>query len=362
MHPQRARSGRVGLLLLAGALAGGRAPAQDANLPQAPVPVTPPLSAPGTLGRPTPIAPAMPPTPLAYTPPPPAPVFPAAPPVDPGPAGWGPYGPASAAPGWFFDAKVAVVFPGLKFRITNDQPLPVTGLQLHVPAVGLNTGVMPTLELGYLLGESCGYFALAYSFLYTDGNGQRDTEFGPATVRTRLAVNWLDLDYGTAPVEFWPRYEVSWRIGVRAADVFFDSTAASGGITQTARNDFFGGGPHARVEIERRIVPLPGLALFGRIDGAALLGEVHQRFCVETAAIDDSASAHRTQLVPYLNLQAGLRYAPPSWPGLKFTTGYLFEDYFNSGRLGIDGATGQVSQSRGEVWWHGWFLRGQYDF
>jgi hypothetical protein len=282
-------------------------------------------------------------------------------PPDPGPAGWGPYGPPSAAPGWFFDTEIAVVFPALKFRITNDMPLPATGLQLHVPAVDLNTGVMPTLELGYRLGDSCGFFALSYSFLFTDGTGARATEFGAADVRTRLAINWLDLDYGTTPVEFWPRYEISWRIGVRAADVYFDSKATSALITQTATNDFFGGGPHARLDVERRIVPLPGLALFGRLDGAAILGQVRQRFTAETAGIDDSTSVHRTQLVPYLNLQAGLRYAPPSWPGVKFTTGYLFEDYFNVGRLGID-SVGRVSQSRGEVWSHGWFLRGEYDF
>src|SRR5262245_33331621 len=241
MRAHAARSGWVGLLLLAGALP---ASAQDAKLPAAPVAVTPPLS-PAITTTPQPVATPHP-SPLAYTPPPPAPVIPAAPAMDPGPAGWGPYGPASAPPGWFADAEVAVVFPAIKFRLTNDQPLPITGLQLNVPSVDLATSVMPTFEVGYNVGDSCGFFALAYSFLLSEGNGARDTRFGPADVRTRLAINWLDLDYGTTPFEFWPRWEVSWRIGARLVDVFFDSRATSAVVTQTASNDFFGGGPHAR--------------------------------------------------------------------------------------------------------------------
>ncbi len=360
MRPQSAKSRCVGLLVLAGALAGPAAPAQDAPLPPAPVAVTPPLSPPGALGRPAPLS--APPSPLTYTPPPPqAPVFPAPPPGDPGPAGWGPYGPPSAAPGWFFNTEVAVVFPAIKFKLTNDMPLPITGLQLHVPAVDLNTSVMPTFELGYQLGDSSGFFALGYSFLFTDGNGSRDSAFGPADVRTRLDINWIDLDYGTNPFEFWPRWAVSWRIGARIADVFFDSRAVSTGITQSASNDFFGGGLHSRFDVERRIVPVPGLALFGRVDGAGFFGRVKQNYSAQLAGIDDTLTVRRNQFVPYLNLQAGLSYAPPSLPGLKFTTGYLFEDYFNVGRLGIS-PSGQVSDSRGEVWSHGWFLRGQYDF
>jgi hypothetical protein len=346
------------VILLTTLVAAASASAQDAPLPPAPVAVTPPLSPPGALGRPVP---ATPPSPLTYTPAPPPSVFPPAPAIDPGPDGWGPYGHSSAPPGWFFSTETAVVFPSIKFNVKNDQPLPLTGLQLNVPDVALDTAIMPTLELGYQLGDSCGFFAFSYSFLFTEGDGSRDTVFGPAAVRTRLEINWFDLDYGTDPFEFWPRWEINWRIGARIADVFFDSRADSGGITQTVSNDFFGAGPHARLDVERRIVPLPGLALFGRVDGAAFIGRVEQRYSLQFAGTNDTAMARRNQLVPYLNLQAGLSYAPPSLPGLKFTAGYLFEDYFNVGRLGVD-SMGGVSDSRGEVWSHGWFLRGLYAF
>jgi hypothetical protein len=301
------------------------------------------------------------PTPLTYTPPPPEPTIAPGSSFDPGPNGWGPYGPASASPGFFFDAEVALVFPTLKFGLTNDRPLPVTGLILNVPAVDLDTTVMPTFEVGYRLGESAGLFALNYSFLFSEGKGRATTDLGTFDVRTRLQVNWWGVDYGTTPFELAPRYEASWRVGVRMADVFFDSRAVNAVLTQESRSDFFGAGPSARFDLERRIVPVPGLALFGRVGGAALVGRVRQRHQVELGRLTDSTSIRRSQLVPYLNLQAGLSYAPPAWPGLKITTGYLFEDYFNVGRLGIDGA-GELSRSRGEVLTHGWFLRGQYDF
>src|SRR5262245_29520645 len=106
MRPQSAKSRCVGLLVLAGILAGSAVPAQDTPLPPAPVAVPPPQSPPGALGRPVPLS--APPSPLTYTPPAPAPVFPPVPVTDPGPAGWGPYGNPSAAPGWFFSTEIAV--------------------------------------------------------------------------------------------------------------------------------------------------------------------------------------------------------------------------------------------------------------
>ena len=67
----------------------------------------------------------------------------------------------SPCPGWFVDTELAVVFPALKFRLTNDQALPVAGLQLgvpkttaalvspnlQVPATDLSMTVMPTFEV-----------------------------------------------------------------------------------------------------------------------------------------------------------------------------------------------------------------------
>lgn len=349
--------GPVVLLLVCTGLA--LAQPAPAPAPKSSVPATAPLE----LGRPVPLPSPSPSNPLMYVPPPPnpppAPVV--APGLDPGPDGWGPFGPGSATPGWFFDTEVAVVFPAIKFRLTNDQPLPITGLQLHVPDVSLNTTVMPTFEIGYRLPDSCGLFALSYSFLLSEGTGLRSTDQGEFNVRTRLNINWVDLDYGTTPYEFAPRWDISWRLGVRLADVYFDSQASNEAMTQSASNDFLGAGPYARFDLERRIIPVPGLSVFGRAGGAVLVGRIRQRFGVTLDGINDSATVRRTQSVPYVQAQAGLAYVPEALPGLKLSAGYLFEDYFNVGRLGQDGQ-GETSQSRGEVWSHGAFLRVQFDF
>ena len=71
--------------------------------------------------------------------------------------------------------------------------------------------------------------------------------------------------------------------------------------------------------------------------------------------------ARRSQAAPYLNVQAGVSYVPPTLPNVKFTAGYQFEEFFNVGKLGTNGQ-GVLSQTRGEVWAHGIFLRGQVDF
>jgi hypothetical protein len=333
---------------------------QEAPLPPAPVPVDSP---PPSLGRPVPLPPIRP-TPLTYDPLPPAPVVVpgvAPPPLDPGPDGWGPLGTSSQPPGWFLGADVAYVWPGLKFRVTNDIPLPNNGFTLDLPNVSLDSTVTPTFEVGYRLGGSDGLFAASYSFLITEGTGKATNGLGTFDVKTRAQVNWGDLDYGAVLIDAAPHWDVSWRIGARLADVYFDSRATRPGLTQSASNNFFGGGPHARLDVERRIIPVPGLALYGRLDGAVFVGFIDQDYQATVGGVSGSMSVNnRTQTVPYLNLQAGLSYAPPALPGLKLTAGYTFEDYFNVGRLGAD--QDGVSSSRGELWWQGVFVRGQYDF
>ena len=341
---------------------GTRASAQVTILPPRPIPVFPGDVAgppPGPLG---PMVP--PPSPLSFAPVPPPP--PPRPVLDPGPDGWGPFGSVSQNQGWFFDAEIVLVYPRLKYRATNDVPLPITGATLDVPTRGLSNTVVPTFEAGYRLGESLGLVAASYSFLNSDGNGTVNAGGVDYAVRTRASVNTFDLDYGTTPYEFAPRYTYSWRLGGRVSDVSFDSQASADQVYQKARSDFFGAGPHARLDLERRIVTIPGLSLFGRLDGAVLIGQVKQDFRLEAPdafgnVVADIGNSRSTQAVPELGVQLGLSYIVQSVPGLKVTTGYDFSQIFNVGRLGQSGA-GVVSRTRGELMTNGFFLRGQFDF
>jgi hypothetical protein len=265
----------------------------------------------------------------------------------------------------FFTAEISVLQPALKNRIGNDTPLPVGGL-IRVPSVSLDTTVSPMFEVGYRLPDSCGQFSVGYRFFASEGNGSRDVNGVTVPIRTRADLNVIDLDYGTAPFEVAPLWDLSWRLGARIADVFFDSRAGTPGAQQQASNDFFGGGAHGRLDVERRIVPIPGLALFGRLDGAVVIGQIQQRFSAQATQPDgtlvsSSLTAHRAQAVPMLGVELGLSYVPPICRNLKFTTGYQFEQIWYLGQLG-ENADGSQPSSRGELWTHGWFLRGQVDF
>jgi hypothetical protein len=349
---------------------------QGSGLPPAPVAFVPPPAPPQPeLGRPIPIAPppapapapgpapaplAPAPTPLTWTPPPPPPH----PTTDPGPNGWAPYEAPSVPPGFFFDLEINVLLPVLKNKITNDNGVLPSGNQLNVPRADLDVTVSPKFELGYRLPDSAGLFAGSYRFTTSEGTGVQTIGGADFNTRTRLNFQVWDLDYGTTMYEVAPEYKIGWRIGARLADIFFDSRIQNTPLMQQASNTYIGTGPHARLDVERRIGAIQGLSLFGRLDGSVLIGQINQRFREEAAQEDGSTLvstgfARHSQSVPNLLLQAGLSYVPPIFTNVTFTTGYQFEQYWYLGQFNSGGMPGT---SRGELWTHGWFLRGQVDF
>jgi hypothetical protein len=363
---------RLGKLILAAGvvLAPATASSQSPPLPPAPVPVNPEAvgPAPPALGRPIPVppptapVPVVPPGPLAPVPPPPppAPLFP----PDPSKDGWWPIGLPSLDDALFFDAQILVTRPSLNNRLAPDTPL-VSGTTHLVPSTNLSWTVSPTFELGYRLPDSQGLFALNYRFLVSEGTGTQTVGAESFAVRTRLNANIVDIDYGTTPYSPLPRYDISWRLGARVADIFFDSAAVNPLHQLQSSNDYFGAGPHGRFEVERHIIALPGLSLFGRLDGAVLIGQVsqHHREILTTGdtTTDVFLIQRRTQSVPILNLQAGISYIPPFLKNVVFTTGYEWERYWALGRIGVS-ADGSLPRSHAELTSQGWFLRGQIDF
>ena len=361
-----ARAARlVGVVWLL-ASAGLRAQAPVTTLPP-PGPVAPPVGAPS-------------PSPLAYVPPPPS--LPAPPTSDPGPAGWGPFSVCSQPPGWFASAEIAYVFPTLRFAPINEQPLPTGQLlgQVHIPKVALSSTVSPTFEVGYHLPDSEGLFAVNYRFLATEGTGTGISADGIFQTRTRLDSNIINFDYGTAAFEFVPHWLLSFRVGAELADVFFDSNGVNLDRFEQASTSFFGGGFHGRMDVERQILAVPGLSLFGRVDGAVVIGQVNQHFRVGPPPDGTggfSTEQRRVQTVPNLILQGGLSYCPPVLRGLRITFGYDFERWWYVGQLGQNaqnnlslpalaqangGGNVPLTPSRGEFWLQGVFLRAQYDF
>jgi hypothetical protein len=289
----------------------------------------------------------------------------AGPPVDPGPNGWGPYGPPSAPEGYFAGVEFQWLKPVFRNHLNSDATL-VLGDNLNVPSAKLAWAAEPVFEVGYRLADSAGYFALNYRFLNSDGTQTLDVNGTPSALRSRVALNSGDLDYGTSPSEVFPRLDLGWRVGVRLADVFYDTRLNNDALSQQISNDFFGAGPHGRMDVHYHINPVPGLSVFGRLDGAVLIGQINQHYRQAVTGADGTVSAaeqerRRTQAVPVFNTQLGLSYTPPSLPNLHLTTGYTFEYYWYLGQLGIN-PDATFPSSRGELGTQGWFLRAQVDF
>jgi hypothetical protein len=151
---------------------------------------------------------------------------------------------------------------------------------------------------------------------------------------------------------------MKWKVGVRIADVFFDSLAEGLFIEQRTTNTFVGAGPHVALDFWRSL-PVPGLALYGKIEGAAAIGEIHQsfeeKFILEDGTlVGSAATAHRAEAVPVLTVQAGLSWTPcRNFHWSRFTFGYEFERWWSLGELG---------DSRAELTTQGVVLKGEFTF
>jgi hypothetical protein len=335
--------GAAGVMLHAGMACG-----QESEVLAVPVPAAPSAPLPPPVLGPRPNAPAPRPPPLQL-------------PLDPGRDGWGPYDEPSLPPGWFINPEVALIHPVLRFRLTNDTPLSGTGDTLTVPGSRLNWTVAPWIDAGYLLPRSLGYFSVNYRFFNADGRQTAVLDNRAAEVRSRLDENLINIDYGSTPFAFEPRWDFEWRIGVQLADVYFDSAIANDRLSQQGTNSFRGAGPHARMDIDRHILAVPGLSLFGRLEGAGVLGRITQKFRegLPNPGTEPTGfwEQNGTQMVPVLWVQAGLSYVPPGNPNWKFTVGYTYEHWWYVGQLGEDSNGGAQSATRGEFETEGVFLR-----
>jgi hypothetical protein len=136
---------------------------------------------------------------------------------------------------------------------------------------------------------------------------------------------------------------MKWRIGLRAADVFFDSQADelpadaehhSGIFERSISNNFWGIGPHAGLELNGRRNPW-GLGWVGRLDTALLFGQVRQRF-TEVSTTPGGGGVYdltNDEQAPMLNGFLGLDWRPPCRASLDILVGYSAEYWWNVGRL-----------------------------
>ena len=118
-----------------------------------------------------------------------------------------------------------LVWPHIKNRLSAPVRLDDFIDTVHLPTATLDFTGSPKVILGYRFPEGFGEFTASYRSIVSEGarNIEDFDFFGDSFLKSRLNVNVIDLDYGTSPYSFAPRWELSTRLGVRIGDIFFDS-------------------------------------------------------------------------------------------------------------------------------------------
>jgi hypothetical protein len=337
-----------GLSLFAAVTLAGSviAPAGAQSLPPAPVPVSPsPVVTPGP--------PALPPP--EFNPPPPGP-------HEPLPNHDALLDAPSAAPGLFGAVELGILKPHVVGHLSGNVFFSDGSFDpIHLPNAPLDWTAAPRFELGYRMAEGCGEFALSYRTLSSEGhadlpNADLLADNPDALLKSRLSLDVFDFDYGGPEINIGRYIDLKWRIGVRLADVFFDSRAAGEVTEQRSSNHFIGAGPHAGLDVWYHFNQF-GLGVFARVEGALPVGRVRQSF-EETFAFNDgstfgsAANQSGTRVVPTVNAQIGLGWAPPG-TRLRLSAGYEYEQWWSLGHLGA---------SRAGLFGQGAFFRTEFSF
>jgi hypothetical protein len=266
----------------------------------------------------------------------------------------------SPPPGWFFNVEFDIVAAHVKNRLQAPVAVDSAGdvSVVHLPGAELVGTLSPRFELGYRFAEGAGEFMLAYRFLTTDGRETLvgyDLDGSDAPLRSRLDMNVIDIDYATRYFSPLPHWQLQGRVGARIATVFFDSVADGFYISDRTSNNFVGGGVHVGLDTWYQL-GASNWSIFGKVDGAIVVGSVEQHFDEVFVTSDGSltggaADISRTQAVPVLEFQLGFSWSP-WWHGhwSRYSVGYTFEEWW------------AVGGSHTDLTSQGLLLRAEYTF
>lgn len=308
--------------------------------------------------------------------------------------------PGLGAIGWFADVDIGILKP----HLVNEERLPVTfptGTPPTTPGIPptvttsagqnfisppmaptaplvvnvgvnpshLNWTVSPRFEVGYRLPSGFGGIALSYRFLTAQGSEGVIGADGPATLSSRLDYNIGDLDWVSNEYVPWRLWEMRVRVGLRYLNDYWDSqanepfaAAAAGSrlYNQRTTNSNWALGPHAGVDVRRRL-GFWGLAALGFLDISEGWGRVRQNYFVATTSGANGLpqTAHDTistsDAVPVFSGRLGLNWQPPTYANFHLFVGYQLDYFWNTGRTGNFTTFGYFFDS-------GIVLRGEWNF
>lgn len=285
--------------------------------------------------------------------------------------------PQFPTPGWFAALEFDVLGPHLNNQLTNTvqntaQVANGTSTTVMLPGAPLDWAFSPKVILGYRFPAGFGETALVYRGLGTQGSAGLAGPDGPATLHSRLDFNILDVDYVSRELTYTylPCWTMKWTVGVRTLFLYFDSqsdqpsaqAAAGSGIVQMREtNRLAGVGPHAGLELSRRVEGT-GWALMVRTDFTTDLSRLHQGYYTlsTTPEPDGHPLAGATRVAnwmdaPVINAQVGVHWQPPVYPAVSFFLGYQYEYWW---RVGGNLDTG----ARADLWDQGIVLQGAFRF
>jgi hypothetical protein len=261
--------------------------------------------------------------------------------------------PGSPPPGPFFNVDVDAL--GVHFRNQLQIAVPVSAtrtdtVQFYGPT--LDNTVAPRFELGYRLADGWGDLFLGYRFLNTQGGSDETSSFGAARATGRLVFNVFDFGYAAHEYALGPDWDMRWRTGVRATIFYYDAqltpdspgTAPGSVLNQHEVDYFWGLGPWVAAEVGYKL-PIPGLTILGRLEGALQFGHIDQTGAETLAGAAGSAMFLNREGFEVTVLTAveemGLSYTPPGWEQCRFLLGYHFETWFQIGRFNFTPSRGQ---------------------
>jgi hypothetical protein len=235
-----------------------------------------------------------------------------------------------AIPGWLGALELAVVVPRRQDVIS--QPVTLTSgatVSVGPPNAPLGPRVMPTVSFGYRWGQATGDMTVSYHFVVADGS-----EFlAPgASLRSRLDLQVLDIDYGNYEPSLGPQWDMKWRIGVRGVINYSDNQAIGVFGGQQTTNRYWGIGPHAALDL-RRWLGDSGLALFGRLDTSLPIGRLAERYIDIAPGAAGETRLFQNNQVLSLSAQAGVAWSPRRCDNFRIAAGYTWEHWWDTGSI-----------------------------
>jgi hypothetical protein len=185
----------------------------------------------------------------------------------------------------------------------------------------------------------------------------------------------IDFDYNSREISCSPLWDMKWSLGLRTLFMFFDSqynqpfdqaAAGSGIFAARNSNNYFGMGPHAGVQLERRLGDSRwSLSMRGDVSG--VFANTHQFFQANFTTFGANGRplvgqtrAFGHQESPIINGRIGAAWRPSPTSATRVFIGYQYEVFWDLDRVAQGNGSGFSLPSMGQLWDQGIVLQATF--